>query len=309
MKMEPQNHTQVANGNIKIWEIFYYLGIGVVFVGIVLLVFNNWASLNTTTRVIVTLGSGIGASLIGILLRHDKNLNPLVNSLLFVSGILTPVGLIILFESVGIASNKNLYQTIIYMVCLSFFSLLAWKFHLRLLSFFIVAFASLLFYTVSELITQEWGYKDHVFYPSSMGFIIGVSYLLLAYHFSKGVYHYLATYLNIVGINSILAFAHILAWEYRANLIWEIPVTLATLALIFISTSIKNRIFLVFGALYFLNSIIRITSTYFPEGYSWPIALIFIGLTLTIVGYIVFHLKNKGLNNHSQSLNNLSEHI
>ena len=67
------------------------------------------------------------------------------------------------------------------------------------------------------------------------------------------------------------------------------------MGIIFLSIYVKNKAFLVFGSMFLMGYILKITSEYFAQSLGWPLALVIAGLALIATGYFSFYLNKKYL--------------
>ena len=59
--------------HVNLSQVMYYIGATIVFLGICVLVFQNWENFNSATKIVVTLGSAIAAYLVGVvLLKYEE---------------------------------------------------------------------------------------------------------------------------------------------------------------------------------------------------------------------------------------------
>ena len=82
-------------------------------------------------------------------------------------------------------------------------------------------------------------------------------------------------------------------WSPQQNIFWELIFPGLVFGIIFLSVYLKNKSFLVFGALYLMAYIIKITSEYFSQSLGWPLALVLAGFMLMGIGYFAFYLNQK----------------
>ena len=59
------------------------------------------------------------------------------------------------------------------------------------------------------------------------------------------------------------------------------------------SVYLKSRSMLIFGAIFLMAHIIKLTSKYFVGSVGWPVALIIVGFLVIGVGYMTFYLNKR----------------
>jgi membrane-bound ClpP family serine protease len=68
---------------------------------------------------------------------------------------------------------------------------------------------------------------------------------------------------------------------------------LLSLGIVFLSTQLKSRAMLVWGTIFFMAYLIKISAEYFADSVGWPAALIISGLAMIAVGYYAFRIKKQ----------------
>ncbi len=166
--------------HVTLSKVLYYLGGTIIIVGIVVLLGQNWSSLSVPIRILVTLGSGAAAYVMGILFSRYENLEDVGQAFYFISGMVLPVGLGVLLDSQGFNLNSNsvqLYAALaLFAVFLGSFFLLGRRIVFMIFS---LIFGTYLFHTLIRLIigdaplfndlSKVWEYET---------LVVGVCYLL-----------------------------------------------------------------------------------------------------------------------------------
>ena len=98
---------------LGIAEILYYIGGAIVFFGIAILVSQNWNTLNSFTRIFVTLGSSVVAYFAALLFGSKKKTENVGIAFHLVSALLMPLGLYIAFHEAGFVMTGNGIQALI----------------------------------------------------------------------------------------------------------------------------------------------------------------------------------------------------
>src|SRR3989339_191243 len=222
-KSSPSQHGTAS----RFTEILYYIGGLIIFIGITVLIVQNWEMLNSITRILVTLGVGIAAYVMGVLYMQRKITQNLTTAFFFLSTILLPTGLFITFHEAGFdvetAGTNVVISGILLGTYLASYSLYKRNFFLL----FTIIYATWLFFAFTSL---------------------------------------------LFGGNPILV-------------VWKFLFPGIDLAVIFLGVVFKTRAFLVFGAMFLMAYIPKITSEYFSSGFGWPLSLVLLGLVFIAIGY------------------------
>jgi len=97
----------------RLSDLLASVGGAVVFLGVAVLVGQNWEALNPLTRVLVTLGSGIAAYAGGVTLLQHKKYGRIGQAFFLLSALLLPLGLSITFYEAGFDPWDPLASTIV----------------------------------------------------------------------------------------------------------------------------------------------------------------------------------------------------
>ena len=81
--------------------------------------------------------------------------------------------------------------------------------------------------------------------------------------------------------------------EPNQNVFWELIYSLLVFGIICLSAFVKSKSFLIFGVIFLVVYILKITSEYFSSGLGWPLALVLAGFAIMGVGYWAVRLNKK----------------
>src|SRR5690242_15330401 len=85
----------LSNPQSRLSAILYFVGGIIVFLGITILVGQNWSYFNNTSKILVTLGSAIAVYIMGLLFSRYQNLDVISQAFYFISGLIAPLGITI----------------------------------------------------------------------------------------------------------------------------------------------------------------------------------------------------------------------
>jgi len=278
---------------INISEILYYLGGAIVFLGITILVGQNWEKLNTVTKIIATLGGGIAAYVTGVLLGHSK-LDRVEQAFFLLSALLLPLGLFTTFDSAGINMEGAGVNSVIFGLLFLFYLASSFLFKKDLFTFFSILFGTIFYFAITSFIAGPVSrFNEEKFFEYRI-LLIGLSYILLGYGMAKSSQNFMARILYSFGLIGFLGSALALGgWKPNQNAFWEIIFPGIVFSVIFLSTYIKSKTFLVFGSFFLMLYILKITGEYFKDSLGWPLALVLAGFALIGVGYLSVYLNKK----------------
>ena len=284
----------VLNRKIGVAESMYYIGGLIVFIGIAVLVFQNWESLNSFTRILVTLGSGIAAYITGVLLGTNKNTDPVGYAFHLISALVTPLGLFITFDAAGAEPYTAGYMSLIFgtlFLCHLFSYLLLKK---LIFIIFTIIFGGFLYFTFTNFLLSssplvwEWHFTEY------RVLLLAIAFIFLGFSFANTDKKGLSGFLYGFGILGILSSTFALGgWTPNQNIFWEIIFPGLAFGSIFSTFYFNSRSFMIWGTLFLMAYILKITGEYFAGSLGWPFSLVLAGLSLIGIGYMAFRLNTK----------------
>jgi len=278
---------------LGIAEILYYIGGAIVFFGIAILVSQNWNTLNSFTRIFVTLGSSVVAYFAALLFGSKKKTENVGIAFHLVSALLMPLGLYIAFHEAGFVMTGNGIQALISFILFIVYILSLIAFGRTIFIFFSILFGTWLFFSFTGYLVGTnpiWG-SDFFLYRT---LATGLTYIFLGYYFSQGKRVSLSGFLYGFGILGLLGAALALGgWKPHQKILWEIAFPGLIFAVLFLSVYLKSRSFLTFGTIFLMLYITKITAEYFSGSLGWPLSLVIVGLLLIASGYLFVYIKDK----------------
>ena len=278
---------------LGIAEILYYIGGAIVFLGISILVWQNWSTLNFFTRVLATLGASLAAYVVGLLFSRDKKLEGVGSAFYLISALVLPMGLYVIFDNMGLDMGSAMARSLISGICLGAFLLSYAAFRKNIFVLFSILFGTWFFFSLTDFLTAgnlifSWSFFEY------RTLLVGLSYVLIGYAFSKGERATMSGFLYGFGILGLLGAAFSLGgYSSGQNSFWELIFPILVLGTLFVSVNLKSKSFLTFGSLFLMIYILKITGEYFMSGLGWPFALVLAGLMFIGVGYLYVYLKKK----------------
>lgn len=279
---------------IGITEILYYIGGAIVFLGISILIFQNWSTLSFPIKIISTLGSGIAAYFVGLLFSRDTRTISVSPAFYLISSLVTPIGLYVVFNNAGFDLGSASIQTLVSGILLVWFVTSYAVLKRYIFIIFSIAYGTWFFFSMTGMIAGTNPSIATLDFMEYRVLITGLVYLLLGHYFSQDVRRVLSGALYGFGILFFLGASLALGgWQPNQNGIWELLFPGLDFAALFLSVYLKSKAFLTFGTLFLMVYILKITSEYFSSGLGWPLTLVITGFLLIGVGFISLSLKKK----------------
>lgn len=286
----------VLTKKLGIAEILYYIGGGIVFLGISIFLWQNWSTLGFATKVLATLGSGIAAYFVGLLFSRDERTESVGSAFYLISALVTPVGLGVVFDNAGFDSGTYGMQSLISGIMLGTYLASLFILKKNVFTLFSILFGTWFFFSITSFIVGDMPSFDYWKFYEYRVLFVGLAYMLLGYAFSNDERASLKGFLYGFGILGFLGAALTLGgWEPKQNVFWELIYPGLVFGVLFLSVHIKSKAFLTWGTIFLMIYILKITSEYFSTGLGWPLALIIGGLAMIGAGYMSISLKRKYL--------------
>lgn len=289
-----------AAKHLTVSEILYYIGGGIVFLGICILSYQNWDSFSSFLRIFITLGSATACFIVGALLYRYESLHKVSQAFFLISGLLAPLGVSVAFKEGGFDLNSDGIQLAIYVIIAAIFFSALWFYRQTILLFFAIVFTVGIFHFIINLIignnllmanySKVWEYKI---------LTEGLVWILLGYYFLQTQFKALTGVMYGFGCVAFLGAAMALGgWDPNQNAFWELIYPLLVFGIIFCGVYVKSKSFLVFGTIFLIGYILKLTGEYFTSGLGWPLALVIAGLAIIGIGYYAVRLNNRYFAKH-----------
>lgn len=282
-----------VRGRFNIAEILYFLGGGIVAFGIAVFLAQNWGTLNGITKIAATLGAGTAAYVTAVILIADGRTEKISSAFFLIAALVMPIGMYVALDVAGLGIGYGWLSGIAAML-LAIYLVSYFLFEKNVLLLFSIFFATCFFFSFTgyvlgiesillslRLYEQEW-------------LIVGLSYMLLAYSFEQGPRAPLSGFLYGAGVFVFLAAALLLTgWRPSQNRTWEMIYPFLTFGAMYLSVVLRNQKFLIFGTLFLMLYLMKITGQYFSNSLGWPLALVLSGFLLVAAGAVAIHLKRR----------------
>ena len=241
------------------------LGGSFVFAGICAFIALQWDSMNSVSRVIVTLGPGIVALVLGVLASREPRFARATTPLLLAAAILQPTGMLVAFEEFGSGGDWRMASlTVSAVMAIQFGSLFG---SLRRSTTLLIAvlFAALFWWTAFDLLNLD---------DALVGLLLGAMLLLAAVGTAR---------IGHADITPLIYFVGAVMFLYGCfDAVEDSAVEVLFLAVaagfVYLSVILRSRTLLVVATLAILAYTGYFTSEHFANSIGWPLSLIAFGL-------------------------------
>lgn len=275
--------------HFNVSDVLYYIGGAVVFVGIAVMIGGSWDKLSDIARISVTLGLGLVFYIIGALLSNAARFGGISSAFFLTSGLAMPVGLFVLLDALNIQTYTAQSNVIISLIMIVAFLSSYFAFRKSVLTVFTILYSTWFFMSATNMLFDagSLGWEYYVYRILA----VGLSYIAIGYAFSlnkqlKMLRGWLYSFGSLLFLGAAIALP---------GTFWEIIYPGLIFGIIMLSIKMKAKAFLVWGSLFLMGYIGKITATHFSSGLGWPVSLMIAGLALVAIGYYAFYLNKKYL--------------
>lgn len=261
-------------------KLFGYIGGIFVFAGIGVFISMYWDDFSSASRVIVTLGTGLIAFVMGLFCLSEQKYERVATPLFLIASVLQPTGIMVMLDEYS--SGGDVRHGLLFMAAYMLVQQGAtfWAKQRTVLAFSAIIFGCIFFANLFDL----WDLDEKL-----IGTVIGSSLLCLAFAIQRSKHMAIAPFWYFVG-------AVLLLWsifEWVEGSLFE-PIYLGMTAfMIFLSTFVRSRTLLLVGTLAMLIYIGYYTAEHFANAVGWPIALVIIGIALIGLSALAIRLNNQ----------------
>ncbi|MDP2152491.1 MAG: DUF2157 domain-containing protein [Methylotenera sp.] len=261
-------------------KLFGYIGGIFVFAGIGVFISMYWDDFSSASRVIVTLGTGLTAFVMGLICLTDAKYERAATPLFLISSVLQPTGIMVMLQEYS--SGGDVRHGLLFMASYMLVQQVAvfWEKQRTVMAFSAILFGCIFFANLFDI----WDVNEKL-----IGMVIGSALLCIAYAINQSKHIAIAPFWYFVG-------AVLLLWsifESVENTLLEPLYLGATAFIIFLSTYVRSRILLLVGTITMLLYIGYYTAEHFANTVGWPIALVMIGIALIGLSAMAVRLNNQ----------------
>lgn len=286
--------------DIGLSEVLYFIGGIIVFVGIAVLIMQNWDALNPFTRLLTTLGFGVAAYLIGVLLNKEEKYGALGYAFHLIAALVLPMGLAVFMDQMGYQYDTAGSQSLIAGILVGVYLASYFVFKKTIFMFFMIAYATWFFFSFTNFLVDPNPFITKYHFYEYRFLFVGLSYLFLGYYFRTTEQKELTGALYGFGNLFFLGAAFALGgWEPEQNIFWEVLFPGLVFAVLLLSVKLKSKSFLTFGTIFLMAYILKITGEYFSGTLGWPLSLMLCGIALIAIGYYSFTINKKYIESNS----------
>jgi hypothetical protein len=269
-------------------NILSLIGGFIVFMGVVVLVSINWIYLNDVSQVLVTLGSGILAFVVGSLLLYALKIKFTGVSFHLIAGGLIPVGIFVWLSKQN-SSDINYYAVItsVFLGLMIVYLITDYIIQNDVFMFFSWLFGSIAYWTgFFWLAGDNYSLLNDFRLIGVAALVLSSAYLCISYgvkqHRENASFFY-----YVLGTMSLFGSVFSLVLDRP---VFEALFVLMIMSSFYLSSLWRSRVLLAVNTIYLVIVIFYLSSRYFVEAVGFPVTMIVVGLMLILVSFLVVRL-------------------
>lgn len=257
-----------------------YLGAIFIFAGLAVFISLQWDGMNSFARIIITLGSGFVALLLGLTVLSDPRYAKAVTPLFIIAAVLQPSGMFVAFHEFSTGGDWRYASLAVTAAMAGQQGTIFWKKRRTMMLFTTLLFGLGFFVTVCDLLDVD---------EALIAVVLGFSLLCLSYRIGQSRHRVITPLWYFIGSISFLSGI----FDFIKNTPFEILHLGISCFLVYISTYAKSRTLLVVSTLSILSYIGYFTGKHFADSIGWPITLILLGFILIGLSAVAFKINKR----------------
>lgn len=261
-------------------KLFSYLGSIFILSGISVYINMVWSSLNSPSRVIITLGSGLLFYMVALVFEKHVGYRKMITPLFLLAALFIPTGLFVTLHEYSSGNNWHLASMLVFGVVFLQQFITFLKTHRTVLVFTSLFFAAAFYVVTLDYMSLSFRLIDVT---------LGLSLMCFAYGLHKTKHHVLTPLLYLVG--SILFLFG--AFDFLQNTRIELLYLFIACFMIYLSAYNQSRTLLFVSTCALLSYISYFTSLHFVNSFGWPLTLVLLGCVFFGVGIGVLRVHRR----------------
>ncbi len=257
-----------------------YFGGIFVLAGLGVFIEMQWSEMNSFSRIVITLGSGIAAFVMAYFAVNDERWEKTATPLFLVAALLQPMGILVAIDEFSRGGDERHAILFASGVLLVQQTLAFIKLRRTVLVFAALVFAVCFYGTSMDLMDVD---EDLIV------FSIGLSLLCVTYSIDRTPHAAITPFWYFASSTATL----VALFSLIEETFLEILFLGAGCGLVFLSTWVKSRSLLAVGTVAILGYVGYFTAEHFTNVVGWPVALIMFGMMLIGLSAAAFRINRK----------------
>ncbi len=244
-----------------------FIGGTFVFAGVGVFIALQWDSMNSAARVVITLGSGLAAFVLGVMSSRDPRFDKATAPMFLMAAALEPTGMLVAFNELGSSGDWRWASLVTCGSVALQFGFVFGSIRRSTLLVLCVLFGTLFFWTAFDMLDVDDGVGV---------LVLGGSLLLTAVGVDRTPHRVITPVWYLFGAAGVLygVFDNVQSTPF------ELVFLFAAAGFVYLSVALHSRTLLFVATVGILAYTGWFTGEYFADSVGWPIALIIFGLLL-----------------------------
>ncbi len=271
--------TEEKGSTIK--RFFAFLGGLFVLSGISIYIGQHWVAMNSLSRVVITLGTGIAFFIFAVTASYDKRYEKILAPFFLLAALFETIGMFVtIHEYFAYGKDWHLAALLVFGTLLIQQVITFVKYNRSSLLFLSIAFGALFFANLFDYMHASENYSQ---------ITIGLSLVLICYGINETHHRSITPFWYLLG-SALFYFGF---FSIVQGKIYEPLFLAAAIFGIYLSTFARSRMLLFTGAIALISYIGYFTNKYFTVSIGWPLSLIIFGILLLGISVITLRIGRK----------------
>jgi hypothetical protein len=273
----PASAAQSSGARSIVVRVLGFLGGTFIFAGIGVFIAIQWSGMNSASRVVATLGSGVAAFALAMLAYREERYDKAAAPLVLIASALEPLGMMVAFQEFGSGGDWRVAALITSGAMAAQLGATFQWIRRSTPLFMVLVFASLFWATTLDLLDVD---------GTTTSLVIGGSIVLAAVGVDRTAHRDITPPWYFVGTAAFLYGF----FDLVEHTPFEIAFIAAAAAFVYASVTLRSRTLLFVATLAILGYTGWFTRQYFVDSIGWPLALIVFGLVMIGLSALAFRI-------------------
>jgi hypothetical protein len=273
----PASAAQSSGARSIVVRVLGFLGGTFIFAGIGVFIAIQWSGMNSASRVVATLGSGVAAFALAMLAYREERYDKAAAPLVLIASALEPLGMMVAFQEFGSGGDWRVAALITSGAMAAQLGATFQWIRRSTPLFMVLVFASLFWATTLDLLDVD---------GTTTSLVIGGSIVLAAVGVDRTAHRDITPPWYFVGTAAFLYGF----FDLVEHTPFEIAFIAAAAAFVYASVALRSRMLLFVATLAILAYTGWFTRQYFADSIGWPVALIVFGLVMIGLSALAFRI-------------------
>jgi hypothetical protein len=274
---EPRPATAEGRRRAVLVRVLAFLGGTFVFAGIGVFIALQWDAMNSSARVVVTLGSGLVAFVLALLASREARFEKAVTPMFLVAGALEPTGMFVAFDEFGSGGDWRVASLVTTATMALQFGSTFGATRRSTPIFLTIVFGALFWWTACDLLDLDGGLT---------ALLLGGSLLLVAVGVDRTMHRDITPAWYLVGATAFLGGL----FDNVERTPFEIIFVAVAAGFVYLSVMLHSRTLLVVATLAILAYTGWFTGRHFADSIGWPLALVAFGIFMIGLSALAFRI-------------------